>query len=79
MIPLSVSFIAKDYSDIGEMGKIDYRVQRYSRSVLGGPKTATIAAFGSFEALYHLAQKLRCGALISDTQEIGRASCRERV
>ena len=68
MIPLSVSFIAKDYSDIGEMGKIDYRVQRYSRSVQGGPNTATISAFGSFEALYNLAQKLRCGVVISDAQ-----------
>ncbi|KKW10827.1 MAG: hypothetical protein UY48_C0029G0014 [Candidatus Gottesmanbacteria bacterium GW2011_GWB1_49_7] len=68
MIPLTVSFIAKDFSDIGEMGKISYRVQRYSQSVLGGPNTATIAAFGSFEALYNLTQKLRCGVLISDTQ-----------
>lgn len=45
---------------------VEFVVERYSKSVVGGPKQAIVTAYGSIEELWHLVTRLRQGVVIYD-------------
>lgn len=61
----------RDYSPVLQLD-LEYEVQKYSRSAMGGSKSATIEATGNINNLYRLIELLRCPVILYDKYEYER-------
>ncbi|MFA5714355.1 MAG: choice-of-anchor R domain-containing protein [Candidatus Paceibacterota bacterium] len=62
---------SRAYADVLQLD-LDYKIKKYSRAAVGGPKSADIEATGNENNLYRLLELLRCPVVLYDNHEYKR-------